>query len=305
MPHRFHLARATLVVAALGLAVPSVALADGGPEFVVGPVKVKHGYTASANGFSCGTKYAGGTVSFDKSGTGWTEDHSYGGANDATCQIAGNLASGTLKFKFRDVTVNIKFRKKGRAKTGPLPPGCHGAKPKTQPGIATGTIRISISKGFFGSVKLGKAKASVTKTTYTCTEPRSFKRTTFLTAFSGGEADFTSLSAVQPPKGPRSVGIFKSIAGASMSSSHSITLTGGPSLFSAKNDLSSAKVSANGKIKGNLKFKAKPSCKGNNREGTLIGSLTAHFDVIGRVTVKQNKSSPATLSRNANSAPCS
>lgn len=306
MPHRLHLRRAALIVATLCLALPSVALADGGPEFTLGPVKVKHGYTATADGFGCGTKFAGGTVTFTKLGRGWSETHSYGGANNATCQIAGNLASGTLKFRFHGVAVNIKFRKQGHAKTGAVPAGCSGPKPKTQPGIATGTVKITLSKSFFGSVSLRRVKASVTKLAYTCTgEPNSVKKTTFLNAFAGTESNATILSASQPPKGPRVVSIIKSVAGASMSVSHIITVTGGSSLFSAKPDLSSAKVSATGKIKGHLGFKATPSCKGHTRTGTLSGSLVASFDLIGRVTIKENKTSPPTLSRNATGGPCS
>jgi hypothetical protein len=306
MPHRLHPGRVALIGMALFLAAPSVALADGGPEFTIGPVKVKHGYTATANGFSCGTKFAGGTVSFTKVGKGWTETHSFGGANNATCQIAGNLASGSLKFKFRGVSVNIKFRKKGHVKTGPVPAGCSGPKPKTQPGIATGTVRISMSKSFFGSVSVGKVKASVTKIAYTCAgTPKSFRRTTFLNAFSGSESNATILAASQPPTGPRTVSIIQSVAGAKMSASHILTLTGGSSLFSAKSDLSSAKVNGSGKVRGQLKFKATPSCKGNSRTGTLSGSLVATFDLIGRVTVKENKALPPTLSRNSSGAPCS
>jgi hypothetical protein len=306
MPHRLHLGRTALIGATLCLAVPSIALADGGPEFTLGPVKVKHGYTATASGFSCGTKFAGGSVNFTKLGKGWSETHSYGGANNATCQIAGNLASGTLKFKFHGVTVNITFRKQGQAKTGAVPAGCTGPKPKTQPGIATGTVKISIGKSFFGSVSLRKVKASVTKIAYTCAgEPSAVRKTTFLNAFAGSESNATILSASQPPKGPRVVSIIKSVAGASMSQSHIITLTGGSSLFSAKSDLSSAKVNATGKIKGHLQFKATPSCQGSNRTGTLSGSLVATFDLIGRATIKENKKSPPTLSRNATGAPCS
>jgi hypothetical protein len=306
MPHRLHVGRAALIGATLCLAIPSAALADGGPEFTLGPMKVKHGYTATADGFSCGTKFAGGTVTFTKLGKGWTETHSYGGANNATCQIAGNLASGTLKFKFHGVAVNIKFTKKGHVKTGAVPAGCSGPKPKTQPGIATGTVKISISKSFFGSVSVRRVKASVTKIAYTCAgEPNSVKKTTFLNEFSGSEANATILSASQPPKGPHVVSIIKSVAGARMSVSHILTLTGGSSLFSAKADLSSAKVNASGKIKGHLRFKATPSCKGTSRTGTLSGSLVASFDLIGRVTVKENKKSPPTLSRNATGAPCS
>jgi hypothetical protein len=313
MPHRLHLGGAALLGAALCLAVPSVALADataavvyGGPEFTVGPMKVEHGYTASAGGFSCGTHHAGGTVTFTKVGKGWSEIHSFGGANNATCQIAGNLASGTLKFKVHDVTVNIKFRKKGHAKTGTVPAGCSGPRPKTQPGIATGTVRISISKSFFGSLRLSRAKASVTKVAYTCSgPPNSFKKTTFLSAFEGTESNAAILIASQPPRGARTVSIIKSVAHANMFASHILTLTGGSSLFSGRPDLSSAKINGTGKLKGHLTFNAKPSCKGNDRTGTLSGSLVARLDLIGRVTIKENKKAPPTLSRNATGAPCS
>jgi hypothetical protein len=282
-----------------------VAFADGGSAFTVGPVKVKHGYTASADAFGCGTQFAGGTISFTKVGKGWSESHSFGGANNATCQIAGNLASGTLKFKFRDVTVNIKFRKKGQAKTGSVPPGCSGPKPKTQPGIATGTIRISISKSFFGSVRLSKTSASVTKAAYKCSgPPNSLKRTTFLNAFEGTEANATILSASQPPRGPRTVSIIKSVVGAKMSVSHILTVTGGAALFSAQPDLSSARISGTGKLHGHLAFKAKASCQGNSRVGTVSGSLVARLDLIGRLTIKENTKAPPTLSRNASGAPC-
>ncbi|HEY1523318.1 MAG TPA: hypothetical protein VGF70_09940 [Solirubrobacteraceae bacterium] len=306
MPHRLHRGRVVLIGAALWLAVPSVALADGGPAFTVGPVKVKHGYTATADGFSCGTKFAGGAVSFTKMGKGWTETHSFGGANNATCQIAGNLASGTLKYKFNGVTVSVKFRKKGQAQTGTVPAGCSGPKPKTQPGIATGTVKISISKSFFGSVRVSRVKASVTKVAYTCSgEPNSLKKTAFLNAFEGSESNATILSASQPPTGVRTVSIIKSVSGANMSSSHILTLTGGSSLFSVKSDLSSAKVNGTGKLGGHLTFNATPSCKGTNRTGTLSGSLTAKLDLIGRLTIKENKQQPPTLSRNATGGPCS
>ena len=306
MSHRLHLGRVALLGAALCVAVPSVAFADGAPEFTVGPMKVKHGYTASADGFSCGTQFAGGTVSFTKVGKGWSETHSFGGANNATCQIAGNLASGTLKFKFHDVTVNIKFRKQGHAKTGTVPAGCSGPKPKTQPGIATGTVRISISKSFFGSVRLSRAKASVTKVAYTCSgTPNSFKQTTFLNEYEGTESNATILTASQPPSGARAVSIIKSVGGANMSASHILTLTGGSSLFAAQSDLSSAKINGTGKLNGHLTFNADPSCKGSDRTGTLSGSLVARLDLVGRVTIKENKTSPPTLSKNATGAPCS
>lgn len=304
MLNRPHLGRAGLICAVLFLALPAAALADGAPQFVIGPIKVKHGYTASALGLSCGTKFASGTVVYTKSGKGWTENHTYGGPNNATCKIAKDLSSGTLKFSFAGVTVNITFRKQGRLKHGPLPPGCHGAKPATQPGIATGTIKASFAKSFFGSVNVKKAKASVSKVTYTCSEPPSYKKTTFLTAFSGGEASGLDLSATQPPSGPRSVLITRFMGGRNGSQSHTIALIGGSSLFSAASDLSSAKVNGSGKVSGHLTFKATPSCKGTDRTGTLSGQLVASFDLIGKQTVKENKASPATLSRNATAGPC-
>jgi hypothetical protein len=300
MLHRVHLGRAALIGATLCLVVPSVALADGGPEFVVGPVKVKHGYSATVNGSSCGTKYAGGTVTFTKAGKGWTESHSYGGSNSATCQIADDLSSGTLKFSFKGVTVNIKFRKKGHAKTGPLGFGCSG---KTQPGIARGTVKVRIGKAFFGRVTTTRVKASVTKVNK-CTPPAGYKKTANLSVFEGSETNNESLIATAPPNGPHTVNIFRSIVSKGSFQSHSLTLAGGSSLFSVKHDLSSAKVNGASKASGHLKFVATPSCKGNNRTGKVSGSLVVHFDLIGKVKLSQTKTTTSELSRNATTGPC-
>ena len=287
------------------LAAPAPALADGGPLFTLGPIKVKHGYTLTVLGLSCGTKFAGGNVNFTKTGRGWIENHAYGGANNAKCQIARNLASGSLKFSLgRSVTVNINFRKRGSAKRGTLPPGCTGTPPKVQGGTATGTVKVSISKSFFGKVSLGKVRASLSgKPSYTC-NGTAFQKTIFMGAFQGTESNALVLSAGLPPKGPRTVSIFKSIAGRKRFESHGLFLTGGSSLFSARSNLSSAKVNGAGKVTGHLKFTATPGCKGNNRTGTLSGSLVAHFDVIGNQTLKQTKHTSASLSKDASGQPC-
>jgi hypothetical protein len=295
-----------LVAAALGLAAPCAALADGSPAFSVGPVKVKNGYTMTIFGYGCGTKYAGGSVSFSKSGHGWSESHTYSPRKPGSCRLASNLSSGSLKFTIgQKVKVNITFSKRGSAKRGSLPPGCTGQHPKIQGGLAKGTIKVNLSS-FFGKLSKRQVDATVqNEPSYTCKPSSSFKKTYILSVSSGGEAGSVGLNASLPPSGPATISVFKSQPSADMFSSHELTLVGSRSMFKASSNLSSAKVKGSGKLQGTLTFKANPSCQGNGRTGTISGSLTAAFDVGGKQTIKPTTPPPyAVLSRDETRPPC-
>jgi hypothetical protein len=296
-----------LGVAAILLTAPAVASADGLPAFTIGPVKVKHGYSLTVFGSSCGTKYAGGLVLFTKAGSGWTEIHTYGGGKRASCHLASNLSSGSLKFSIgNEVSVNITFSKHGSKRRVPLAAGCTGQQPIQQAGIAKGTFNIKISKSLFGSVSLHRVKAMAQSSpTSTCKPTRAYKKTYFLNVSTVMGTSNLALIASLPPRGPALVSIFQSDTTSAGFSSHSLTITGGSSLFSAMSDLSSAKVNGSGKLHGHLKFTATPSCKGNSRTGTISGSLTANFDLIGNQTIKPGTPPPyADLYRNATGQPC-
>jgi hypothetical protein len=301
-----HLRRIVLLAPLLFLVAPSVASADGLPNFVVGPIKVKHGYTMSAYGAGCGTKYAGGSISFNLTNAAYSESHGYSGHTKATCHVASNLSSGSLKFSIgKMATINITFHKKGKLKRGPLPAGCTGAKPETQAGVATGTIKVKIAKSFFGSVKLGKAKASASKANYTCKSTKGSKKTIYFSASKGTEAQSFSVFATMPPSGARTVSISQSTNSGTLFQSHTLVLTGGSSLFTATSNLGSATVKGAGKAQGKLKFTAPPSCKGSNRTGTVSGSLTAHFDVIGAQTLTGGPTVYGDLYNGLGNTPCS
>jgi hypothetical protein len=306
MFHHVHFGRAALVAASLLLAAPAAALADGGPSFTIGPVKVKHGYTASGFGFGCGTASAGGSVSFSTSSRSFTESHSYTPRTKASCHVAGNLSSGSLKFRIGKLaTVNVTFHKKGALKHEALPPGCTGPKPEIQPGVATGTIRFKIAPSFFGRVSLGKAQASVSKTAaYTCKPTTASKKTVFFDAAPGSQSSGTDVFASRPPGGPGFVSIIKSQYTGGVFQSHTLTWFGGSS-FTANSDLSSASIKGSGDARGTLKFSATPSCKGSNRTGTVSGSITAHFDVVGNQTLKGGPSVYADLYKGTGAVPCS
>jgi hypothetical protein len=296
-----------LLAAALCLALPAAALADGTPAFTIGPLKVKNGYYMTIFGFGCGTQYAGGSVSFIKSGTGYLESHQYSPTKHGSCHLAKNLSSGSLKFSIgKQVVVNVTFSKSGSKKRGSIPPGCTGTHPTVQAGVAKGTIKVNLSS-FFGKVSKRALKASAqSQPTYTCKPPKSFRKTYFLDVSGGGSTGGLGLTAVLPPSGPASISISESKSNSSMSYSHMLTLTGSRSMFTPAANLGSAKVKGSGKLSGTLRFTADPSCHSSTaRTGSVSGSLTAHFDVGGNATVKQ-MTPPlyATLSRNETGAPC-
>lgn len=305
--HRLHLGRAALLGALVLLAAPSAALADGTPAFNIGPLKVKNGYSMSIFGFSCGTKYAGGSITFTKTGTGFSESHTYSGTKHGSCSLAKNLSSGSLKFSIgKSATINITFSKRGSKKTGPLPPGCTGTHPTLQGGIAKGTIKVNISS-FFGRVNKSQLKASVqSEPKFTCGPTKSFKKTYFLSVSGGSTEGGMGLNASLPPSGSATLSFYDSQSSTSMFASHTLTLIGSRSMFTPKSDLSSAKVKGSGKVSGTLTFTADASCQSTTaRTGSLSGSLTAHFDVGGNLTIKQTTPAPyAVLSRDETGQPC-
>jgi hypothetical protein len=297
---RVRLGRTTLISGLVLAAAPSVALADGLPSFSIGPVAVNNGYTVTVFGSGCDTKYPGASVMFNKIRRGWSESHTYNPLK-ASCHLAKNLSSGSLSFTMPgEATVNVTFSKRGSKKRSSLPPGCKGQHPMVQDGVVKGTFKIKISQAIFGTVSRHRAKATAeTSPNYTCNPTRAYKRTVFLNVSEGSEESNLSLNASQPPHGPVSVSIYKSeYSRATGSSSHGLTITGSRSLFTAVSSLASAQVNGSGKLHGHLKFKATQACQNDARMGTISGSISVHFDVIGTETIKATKPAPyAALSR--------
>ncbi|MFL5823512.1 MAG: hypothetical protein ACJ764_08740 [Solirubrobacteraceae bacterium] len=310
MLHRRFIRRATLLAATLVLAAPALASADGAPLFTIGPVAVKHGYSVSAAGEGCGTPYTVGSISFGKTTRRWSQTHSYSatGGHKAQCHVSRDLSSGSMTFALgRMATVDITFRKHGRIRKAPLPPGCTGPKPATAYGTATGTFTVKLLARFFGKVRLHSVKASITRLAYTCRPTRAQKRTISLSASRGTEGSGLSLGASRPPGGPSLVTIEQyGPFSRTIAATHFLTLTGGTSLFKARSNLDTARVAGSARpLRGRLKFTADPNCKGNVRTGTLAGSLRINFDTLPTQGLRAAPTTYQGISKGQGGVPCS
>lgn len=303
----FKLGRAALVVSLLFLAAPAVAAADGGPALLIGPVKVHHRYVLSSTGNGCGTKYAFADLAFTKTITSGDEAHTFGDTNSKpTCHIAGNLSSGSLKFDLPGglAKIDVTFHKKGAKKHEPVPKGCTG-KDLVQPGIATGTFDEKVDGSFFGKVHLTKVPAEISDAAETCSAKASAGfRSLFGSWYLAGAND--NLDVFRPKKGAPTLSAYIGTPAMSngMYANHSLTISGGNSLFQLASNLGSATIKApGGSVTGSLKFTAtsaaSTSCGVTSRNGTLSGKLAFHFDLIGTQVLRGAQASSASVSKDS------
>lgn len=276
--------RAALIASLVLLMAPAAAAADSSAvQFVVGPVAVGHGYQLWAT--SDGPCNTGGppslahpagraAIEFIKRVPGGIEEHSYAGnPAKATC----NLSTGAFKLSLgRLATIDVTFHHHGRPRKeqGSLLFGCGGSRPLIQPGMATGTFRVDIDPSFFGSVNVRRTGGSIQRQR----SPRCDQNVEMLADF-GSTLGAPLLVARAAPGGGSTLVIESAqIVNRSVIGNHAISLAGGAALFSPASDLSSATVTGpGGPVTGRLSF----SNPQHAYSGSLTGSLTVAFDVIG------------------------
>lgn len=272
MSHRFGLGRAALVVSLVVLAAPAAA-AGAPPQFVIGPVNVRHGYEvfASSNG-RCRSpgppsllKSQPGvaTVEFIKAIPGGVEVHSYrnGNPTKATC----NLSSGVFKLSLgRMGTIDVKFH-----------PGSVKPRKSRVIGVATGTFKLDIDPSYFGRVDLHRLRGSIGTAS-----PSGDTQFVELLGYFGPYVGSPLLVGAAFPDGRSALMIQAGArtANRTVVGTHTIYLTGGPTLFGSAPDLTSATINGpGGRVTGQLRF----SNPQRAYSGTLSGALNVRFDVIG------------------------
>ncbi len=297
---------AAIAVGAAVLVVPSSAFGDGVPPINIGPISVHHGYQLTIQA-GCG-KYSFVSLQFLKTAKGMTQDHVVNlTAKPKTCKLAANLSSAQLDANLGKAgSIQVTIRHRGKASREKPFLGCTGKGPLVQPANAMGSIKVSFESGFFGSVRAGSSSSWLESVPNEhCGPPPGYsKEINFSASF--GSMGTAFVSATQPVHGLRSVFINAEGTVDGFHVNHSLSFTGGRSVFSAPASLDTAEVgSVSPWSSGSLTFHAKSGCSGRpSRSGTLTGTLTIHLDTVGKLVLKGAQAVQPVLSRGFGGPPC-
>jgi hypothetical protein len=303
--YRRHAARAmvgalTTVTMAACLA-PGIASADGGGPgsrtILIGPIRAAHGFEVTITGSACSTKHASVTVDYTRGTAKAMLSHSYGDAKaKGVCAATRSLRSGSLRARWGSMLrVEVRVVDAARRTTAPARlPNCRQRGGLTRSALVAGTIAADIHSRVFGRIHVRRARVELLRAgTVHCAPPRGGLN---LQLVSGSRApapsvsNTTSLFATQPARGKRSVTISagQDNPGGGITGSLFASFEGGPSLFTANSNLSSAHVGAmRPLLSGGLLFHGLPACPGsaNAVNGTVSGRLVLHDPVLGSVTL--------------------
>jgi hypothetical protein len=286
-----------VVATVAGALLVSAATAAAKPQIVIGPIKVRHGYSLTITASNCNGK-ASLDVYYLKGKSRDYISHDYSGPM-LTCKVARSLRSGSLAADWPGaLAFELSFRHGGGLIRTPPGQGCHGSGSLSRAAHAHGLLEVGIHAGALGKIRRRKVTVAIERFgALRCTTPRAPKEINVLGTF--GQV---LLSGSQPRRGLRNV--FIDAGGddpaPGVNGNLFVSLEGGKSLFSARKDMSSAHFGA---VKhftsGSLTFSALPACPGspNARNGSFSGAMTVDDPGLGAFTLVGSSASLPWIAR--------
>jgi hypothetical protein len=218
-----------------------------------------------------------------KTAGGSLQMHSWTFANGVAVSVKG--AKATIKGDLGGYgRVDAVIATGGKA-GGKLPPGCKGSAGSTRAGTLSGTTKLVLDTGFFGTIAPKKIKALIAQAgKLTCdaagTSPQG--KGLLLTGSTTG-ADGQLMVSIVKQAGRVTQSVIRSddaTASAPASVMHMISAQTGAAGLDAAADMTTAKAAAAGPfLAGTLSFAGEPM--GPMATGTLSGDFAAKFDSIG------------------------
>ena len=267
------------VVATVGAS--SAAAAASPPGIAIGPIKVQHGFSLTLFDSSCAGKGSDLTIEFSKGGSKLSATYDYSGG-PSHCRVSKTLGSGSLSGAWPGLaTIKLAVEQPGKLTKPKAPPGCRGSGGSGRSAVVTGTLNVAIDQQHFGKVNLHSAPATLDKSgNYSCNAAGRSDVTVF------GTLQLATISAIQPPKGRRSV--FISVPGVGLpggiKDEFELFAQGGKAVFNAPSNLDSATIGPERPyLTGSLSFTALPRCSATvaARNGSFSGVIEVHDPVLG------------------------
>jgi hypothetical protein len=276
-----------LVVAIATLAVPAVASAKASTSVVLGPIKVKQGFTVTID-VSCGAKGANTTVDYIKGTESNGDDHFYSGSG-GKCSASGSLGKSSLAVNWPGLlTAKVHVAKAGKlSKNAKAPAGCRGGKGSTRAVEFGGSVSSEIHSSAFGAVKLRKVAGVIYRATGLSCKPAKLAKGINLNATWDTSTVF--LNAAKTLKGKQGSVLISAAdnPGPGVTGDMDVTITG-KKVFTAAADLSSAQITGvTGLATGSLSWTSLPACAGvtGSLAGGFSGTLTVTDPVLGNIAL--------------------
>lgn len=275
------LSRLLIAAGVAALAAPATAAAD--TTLTAGPLKVR-GYQLTLLA-SDGAKDSLSVVATRRSG-GSTQTHMWSFADGVTVKAGGAKPSIALRGG-RYGTVKLTLGGLRGGGRGTVPAGCTGTPGSQQRGTFAGTLRLTLDRTFFKTVKAARLPGTrVTGGTLRCdgTSGGQQRGTTLSVTAERGDGGYLMFSAIRDGGGKVTQQAFVTDAPATVapasSAMHMVTAAAPANGFTVADDLASATVNGAAPfLTGTLAFTGEAA--GGMASGTVTGNLAVRFDSIG------------------------